>query len=403
MNKVYLKAFVAVCIVFLPLTKLFSWGIATQISGTGLNFHPHAAINDSGEAEVIWVSGSFPTFSVESSTFSVGWSAPIPLATGIVAAASVGIDTTGNAVAVWLELLLGNIVARSANKPAAGVWSEPSTISTSAFNRDLTMAMNGSGDVIAVWVDATTNNIEAAHLTFGGAWSAPIVVSTGLGTPLDLKVVIDSAGNGYTVWTIFEGFDIYAATSLGAVWDLPVLLSLNGDNSSPSIGVGGVLQALVAWQNQNISEIRTIGFSGGDWYRIPSVISPDSGGAPVAVATGLDGFVSWRDLNNGRIQVSNLNGGLWSEPPIDISSSVINEAPTISALMDETAVIVWSDFEWGTVNAVLFPNGGVVGSEQAISPLGNHISVYSTSSGSRTIATWQTMEGSNIFIFANIN
>ena len=384
-------------------TTAHCWLGPVQVSGTGVNFHPSGVINTTGNAELAWVNGTYPSFSLLSSTYSGGvWSAPVAIETGILDYVQLGIDATGNAVAVWQENISGNLSIQTASKPFGGSWTAPSTLSVSANNSGLVLAMNGAGQTIAVWIDITAEAIMASYLTFGGSWSAPVTLSAVGEMPIEPQVAIDSAGNGYAIWTNTVGYSINAAVSSGAVWGPEQLISLNGSNVFPDITTGGVSQALVVWLNQTIDEVRAVQYN-GSWKLIPQVISSDSEGNPSCVATGNNGFATWLDDNLGSVQVTNLNAGSWSYPLFTVSTSNNNESPTISMRTDGTSILVWADYMNGTVDAVFFPNGGTPGALQVISSAGTNTAVQSSTSGLTTLATWQTVSGTDVLIFANIN
>lgn len=389
---------------FISSTLSWSWTPAVQVSGLGTNFNLDGAINSSGDAELVWTSGSYPSFTIQSSTCTGAvWSPPVTLDSGLVDSSSVGIDATGNAVAIWVESVLDTTIVKTANKPFGGSWSAPTVLSTSLQNGSPKLAMNAVGNVIAVWIDYSAGVVQTAYLTFGGAWSAVTPISSSPETLLDLQVDIDSAGNGYAVWRIFEGNDIYVATSLGSTWGDQVLLSLNGDNKIPQVGSGGILQALSVWVNSTISEIRASQFSAGTWNKVPSVVSSDSADFPVVVGIGTNGIAAWLNVNSAAIETSNFNSGVWSYPPAVVSVSSGNDPPTMSVLSSGTAVIAWSDYFDQFVRVVFYPDGGVPGVATAISPLGNNVDVQSASSGLRTIVAWRVIDTNDSSIFATIN
>lgn len=395
---------VALIATFLP-TSVFSWGLPTQISAAGTNFNSSVATSLLGNAEVVWTNGSTIHLCILSSTYSAGtWSAPVAVSdVGINDSANVAIDALGNAVVVWVEVIAGDTVIRAATKNVGGAWSLPSTISTSNSSSAPAISMNGVGHVIAGWIDNEFNTIEVAHLTFGGAWSAPIVISNLSGTKTDLSIGIDSLGNGFAAWQEYEGGDIYASNSTGLIWSLPVALTTNGNNEAPVLSVSDTGEALVAWVNEELSEIRATWFKSGSWSFIPRVISSGINDVPAVAALLNDGFTSWLNKDSGEVLVSNYTSDEWSYPPQEVSTSTNNGSPSVSMDSTNTAIITWADNVDGSINAVEFPSGGAPGIVQQISNAGINYSPRVVSSGTQSVAAWQTSSGSDWLIFVNVN
>lgn len=390
--------------VYIPY-QLFSWSGPVQVSGSGINFNQYAAISTGGNAELVWTNGSYPNLSIQSSTFDgVSWSVPTTVSSvGVNDGAKVAMDAAGNALAVWTELVLGNYVVRAASKPVGGSWTAPATISAFSSNYYPAVVMNDAGDAIASWINTASNTVDIACCVFSDAWTLPTTVSNLPGNKDNLTVAIDSAGNGFAIWLESTGGDIYAANSVGLVWNAPVALSTNGNNGNPALSIGAVGTVLAAWNNLEVAEVRSSWYAGGSWDYIPVVISPDNCDKPAVAALGAIGFCSWLDKGTGAIQAINYTAGAWAYPPSSVSSSASNSSPSMSVDNTATAVIAWANYNDGTIDTVLFPNGGSPSAVQAISSQGANYSPQAASAGAKTIVAWQSSVGSDWEIFANIN
>lgn len=385
---------------------LYGWTAPTQVSSTGINFNSNASISVSGNAEVVWVNGSYPNLLIESSTYSAGsWSLPVSITSlGIHDVPKVAMDSTGNAAAVWLSNSLGNVTINSSTKPLGGTWSVPTVISTSPINYNPSIVMNDAGQAIAGWVNFQNNSVEVAHLTFGGSWSPPITLSNTPGLKVQLQIGLDSSGNGFAVWQDVIGQDIYATNSSGISWNTPVCIDSNGNNSDPSLSVGGVGQALVSWINQEVQEIKATWYSGGSWSLTPVTISKDNVDIPSSGAVGGDGFVAWQDRATSIIQCIDYFSNVWQYPPANISPPSNTASPVLSVNSTNSAIIIWPNFDNGSIEAAAFPSGGVPGSPQTISLIGDAcFNPDCTSAGTNTIASWETASGSDWLIFVNID
>lgn len=400
----FYKRSILLLTVFSPFV-LMSWSDQILISGSGINFNQHAAINNSAHAEVVWTNGTYPGLSIQSSTFNgISWSEPTTISSvGVNDGAKVATDASGNSIAVWTERLLGNFVVRTSSKPFGGSWSAPLTLSSLSDNFSPCVAMNSAGVAIASWINTTSNTIEAAFSTFGEPWLPPATLSTLPGNKDSLTVAIDSAGNGFAIWLESNGGDIYAANSINTTWNAPVALSTNGNNANPTLSIGSAGIALAAWTNLDVDEVRATWYMDGSWSFTPTEISADNCDRPAVAAWGINGFSSWLDKGTGCIQAINYLNEAWSYPPSNLSSIISNSTPSISIDSTSTAIVVWANYSEGTVETVFFPNGGSPGASQTLSSQGANYNPLTATSGTKTIVSWQSAVGNNWEIFANLN
>jgi hypothetical protein len=141
------------------------WGSATLIQ-TGNPTHqsnlPKIAFDASGNAIAVWNQGAFGSFSIYAARYvaGAGWGTEAVIETHTVgsgaASVSLGVDSAGNALAVWQLTDASSFTDIWATRYTVGAgWGtatqiEPGNLRTGqAFNPQI--AMNGNGQAIAVW------------------------------------------------------------------------------------------------------------------------------------------------------------------------------------------------------------------------------------------------------------
>ncbi len=154
-------------------TKPFgsSWSSATTISTTGNDAYiPQVAVDPAGDALVIWVEYNGTNFIAQAATkpASGSWSSPVTISdSGVdVFDFSLKLDSAGNAVAVWDESDGVNSVIVAASLPSGGSWTTPVPISTSGNYAYLpVVGVDSSGNAVAIWLESNGSNYVVTGAT----------------------------------------------------------------------------------------------------------------------------------------------------------------------------------------------------------------------------------------------
>jgi len=179
--------------------------------------------------------------------------------------AQVATNPSGNAVAVWQNTALGGNILRNTVRTIVaatyssitGIWSTSLTI---GVGYDPQVAIDSSGNAIAIWVNGPQSNlswaIQSAYFTAAtGTWSAVVNIPTV--RPLQNKalytphIVMTAAGNAMVVWS--DGFNdqIYGSNFLAGgpfVWTTPTQISVTS-GVFPQISLATTTEvATVVWQ-----------------------------------------------------------------------------------------------------------------------------------------------------------
>jgi hypothetical protein len=263
-------------------------------------------------------------------------------------------------VAGALVIFLGVITAAPAIAATVD-WSTPANLSEAGQSAsDHQIAIDGSGNVVAVWLrfDADSNNIaQSSWSDDGGAsWTAPVNLSEPGEWASDVRVAVDGSGVGHAVWSRSDGSNTrvqYSRSVDGGVnWSDPVNLSTAGENSrNPEFTLDGSGSLIAVWRGDNgdydiIQSSRSTN-SGASWSTpVDLSLTGQDADSPRVSADGSGNAVAvWRrsDGDYDIIQSSrSSNGGLsWSTPENLSESGQDAEHPRIAVDGSSNAVAVW--------------------------------------------------------------
>lgn len=192
------------------------------------------------------------------------WSTPVNLseAGGSAGDHRIAVDGSGNVVAVWLRFDAdSNRIAQSSWSGDGGAsWSAPVNLSEPGeWASDVYIAVDGSGIGHAVWgrYDGNDGRIQYTRSIDGGvSWSVPVNLSTSGGSAERPQIVVDGSGNLVAVWNRSDGsYDIIQSsrsTNSGVSWSTPVNLSLTGQDASNSrVATDGSGNVVAVWNRSD--------------------------------------------------------------------------------------------------------------------------------------------------------
>lgn len=364
-----------------------------------------------------WVLFLFCTFS--NNPLEAVWFPPATISSPISSTPQIGTDAFGNTVGIWQEFDGTNTNVQAATLPKGGIWSSPVTISSASGNNNEAnpqMAINSSGYAVAVWEELNgTSTVRASTMQFGGSWSAPIDISQpGSDSSQIPQVAVDPAGNAVAVWARNNGsFTIMQAATLsfGGAWSTPVDISpTNKDSFSPQVGVDSSGNAVAIWTEvtDQIIQGATLPF-GGDWTTLVNISSTsDLSNVPIlAVDPSGNAVATWTALSAGNffIQASTLPfGSSWSLPVNVSSAGFVSLESEVSVDQFGNAIALWiepigSDI---FILAASLPFGGSWSSPVTISAAGGQAfdPQVAFDSAGNAIAVWDCFDGVNTLIQA---
>lgn len=209
-----------------------SWGSISTLSGASSST-PQLGIASNGDIVAIWVESGVVT----SATFPFGgsWSASSAVSSSSASQARLSVNSGGDAVAVWTR----NGFIESSTLPSGSSWSLVSQISSGGSESNPDVAVNASGNIIAVWSSSNSgiDQVYSARGTVGGVWNSQInmLAATPALQNNYPKVAIDAQGNASAIWfrydltgSAYSSIDLLTATLTtgGTAWTaIPIALS----------------------------------------------------------------------------------------------------------------------------------------------------------------------------------
>ncbi len=300
------------------------WGTPQRIdSGSSNAEHPVIAMDAAGNATALWTQhdGTAPSIRAASHTAGGGWSADVAVESGSGPAhsAHLGIDASGNVLAVWTQDDLGANQSRiMANRRVNGVWQGETAIDGAVGAVAAPqVAVFPDGTALVVWLQDQGGTLHVFHNRFNGTgWSTADQLHPSTAPTGGLRIAGGSAGEAIAVWAQSPGAgsstaDIVAARYAGGLWTTPVTLSnIHAQQSEdPRIAMTANGQARVVWR-----EWRT---GGGAFETWANRYEPGSGWGAAAVR--LDAALAGNSSNNSAAAIGVDAGGnaivLWNHTP----------------------------------------------------------------------------------------
>ncbi len=352
-----------------------------------------------------------------SSRVEAVWNLPaVPISSTNSSNPEIGIDASGNAVAVWQESDGSNTIIMGATLPFNGSWTTPVTLSLSGEDASIPqVAVDPQGNAVAVWKRSNGTNtvIQGAVLPFGASSWTPTADLSLPGKDADVpQVAVDPNGNAVAVWARLNSLGrevtqgaILAFGSL--VWTPTSDLSASTDDTFvPQVSVDAQGNAVAVWSNVTSVTIQaaTLSFGSLVWSPFTTLSGTQAGVPVVAVNAGGYAIAAWGIFNgtNFVIQSATLPfGGSWSAP-LTVSGAGNSSTPDVAIDTAGNAVAVWfnnigSDIftqaatlafgasSWSAVTTLTNPGEQAFDQRVRVDGSGNAIAVWDNTIGSDTL------------------
>jgi hypothetical protein len=233
------------------------------------------------------------------------------------------------------------------------------------------VAIDSSGNAIAIWHQEAEGTVWAARRTANGGWAPPTLLDTQTvtfyrQTPAR-QIAMDAAGDAVAVWGRRDGSVWASSSALGAPWTAPAQLTEPGEvGVDPTVALDPAGEGFAVWQTGRPNEpgretrIRARRVAQGRWEPAQEIqlSFAETGGHPqVAVGNDGTGVAVWDELRNGvyRIWANRYRPGTgWSgaEP---ISPQEEREGAIwadVGADAVGSAVAVWTRFPGGPLRDI---------------------------------------------------
>jgi hypothetical protein len=183
---------------------------AAQLLETQSNHRPHVALGVAGNADkiLIWSQPTVLRWSRRAAGEST-WGAAATLETisanRITTHLQIKMDSSGNAVALWLEYggsFSGNIIRLARYAIATGLWTVE-TIGTGSFPDTPVLALDAAGNIAVLYFDFTPSIGYYIKRNVVGVWSTATKLFTPSAAPngfTSAHLELNASGNGMAVW-----------------------------------------------------------------------------------------------------------------------------------------------------------------------------------------------------------
>lgn len=149
---------------YLPFGLTWLSPVVLSTSGQD-SFEPYIAMNTSGNAVVSWIGFDGTNYTAQASNLPAGgsWSSPSTLSpsgynVGYIVAA---IDASSNGTVIWSHDNGSNASVNSSTLPNGGSWSAMQPVSTSGNNAyNPVVGVDSSGNIVAAWLETNSSNID---------------------------------------------------------------------------------------------------------------------------------------------------------------------------------------------------------------------------------------------------
>jgi hypothetical protein len=185
---------------------------------------PKVAVDPTGDAVVVWKLGGGPSgnaWKVQAAELPAGgatFTAPQDMSAAGEDAEdpAVAIDNAGNAVAIWQRFdTSGAFIDTASLAAGTSSWNKselPAMINSLVPD----IAVDPAGNALGVWAgpDSVNSSIYSAFRPAGGAFEAPLPLSTAGQNAVDPHVVLDQTGDAFAVWERSDGHNTIATAYL---------------------------------------------------------------------------------------------------------------------------------------------------------------------------------------------
>lgn len=369
MKKIYTAAlFVAFT---LPCLIYGVWNSpVTEFSGGATSSYEYVASDPAGNAITIWADNDLPGVygAYFSATTQVYGSPQLIYSGNSAQELRLAMDATGTAVGIWYVGFTGEIITGYFD---GSTWSipTPNPLDTSgifAVGVYPSIAMDGSGNAVAAWIDTTTSSVRTSQFT-PISWTAPTTIGTGTDTT---SIAYSANGAAAVIWN--NAGTLNASNYILGAWQAPVALGATLVDGAV-VGMDAAGNALAVWLDNPTGNVFTSRFNGNIWSVAQPLSLATNTQVDLAVAPGGTAVAIWVD-NAGNGFYSAFNGTSWGPPVLFATGVVADELfqpseNTVSVATDSAgnALIVWGTTS-EQILSVRLPVGGVLAVTELVSP-----------------------------------
>ncbi len=306
--------------------------VLVETNDTGWNeaMLPQVVVDRGGNATVVWQQFDSTSWNVWANRYTQGsgWGSPRLVETdspGHANRPALAIDDSGRVVVVWAycnSACTTSALMATRFVPGSG-WETPSQISTGGYDSNPDVGVDASGNAIAVWDCGGGCGIYGNRYVPGTGWGSEFGIATqcsGCGdSHFDPRVDVHPNGNATVVWKgayqsgdtkRIEGRAYAPSTGFAGVVDIDT--STSYDRGLPQVSVDAQGRAIAVWYQSNGTAYHiwanryTAAAGWGTAAIIDSVTEGDAYNPSVGIDDGGNATVVFHTYANGRYNVSTV-------------------------------------------------------------------------------------------------
>jgi hypothetical protein len=165
---------------------------------------------------------------------------------------------------MWRSSEGGSDQIKASSRPAKGVWSTPTTLSTVSGNvYDPQVAVDSEGMVTAVWSwwDNDNGQVQSASRPLGGPWSKPVTLSSCCEDAQAARIAAGPNGRATALWRASQyglnGHMVAATRTRDGSWSAPIIVSedsVRAHGAQVAAGSDGTVAAV--WERRDGADDR---------------------------------------------------------------------------------------------------------------------------------------------------
>lgn len=410
-----------------PAGKAWQGAALIETDNAGHAESPEIAMDANGNGTAVWLQNDGTRYNVWARryTLSGGWQAQqiIETGNGDASGAHVAVDARGNAIAVWSQAdgaLLYNIWT---SRFSAGTWSAPQLLEADAGNAFAPrIGLDATGNAIAVWSqhDGAQMRIRASHQV-AGVWQTPSTIDGGTGPAYQPKIAVFPGGTAIAAWVQTSGGidHIFYNRFNGTGWSTADMLdnNNNGYTDAPEIAADANGNAVAVWNQSdgtNIASVYTSRFSGGAWGAVELLETADvsyATGARIAMTASGNAVAVWLqdEMDDTNAWARHYTAGVgWGAPvQLDTPLGFGAESPNVAIDPAGNAIAVWGHAV-GSNRRDLYTSRYASGSWDAPALLETddtgsaNYGLVATDANGNAIVVWSQSDGTRQNIWSNV-
>jgi hypothetical protein len=183
------------------------------------------------------------------------------------------VNASGDVVAVFDRGLgPGRIVQAATRRAGQAAWQDIGDVSEQIDSGAPAVAIDGAGDELAIWSREGNNGNDVVAAAFrpvgSAAWSAPVDVGGPYDNVGDIRVAFDAAGNAVALWRGFTGL-WSSYRSFGGSWQAAVQVGTTGQRGYDlALTVADGRDAVAGWTDAGVVHSAIRPGSSGRWRSV---------------------------------------------------------------------------------------------------------------------------------------